>query len=1282
MSCILLCRSRQRKDSSRSAGGRQGPPSSTTSSSSSGASPALSRSSAANSRNSDRSGAFPTAAPSSSGSGNKASTSAALARPVLEVGSIARTASQKSSAGLDKVAAVPAGGGGGRRVDIKGQPIAIASKKPMVPPANAPRPRSGRVSDSKSTQKQQPRQKQLRRNSLSSTASSSSSKKSGIVFRSGAKLPAPYNYHNLPHGSNQTIPLNTDYPTGLSINYAAGPLESKLWYARYKSTHGRPEIGRHGTTGYYDFRRLGVEVVKAKKVRRSGTTRNRRVERPMRVGKPVRRSVGLSTLWKWDWPPSWVFATEQDSARAGRGRRVGWIPFDTAGIAGSAASKQQQHEDNGSAVGSVAGSVTGSVAGSVAGSVFSLETMSRPGANVGFGGPFPYDRYLRPEQDPYYGLGSDSSDDDDDDGDDMDRLRFASLPYSFEQSWGEEPFADFDGPRARDAFPDRPANTFASTSSSTEADSPSLPKHQYPTQQLLRPTASQLERARRMHNAARIKARQDRKLSRVGDWRHQAAAIEAEANRRRAIRERKVDIKEIVLRDDASTMSVDVEDISLPGVLQIMAAAEEAKVGTLSYIEENKEALSRSPSASPEKDKSPKALEPNTDEGTIAGGSEAPDQQGEVRRSSDSLAMTDATSDIDGMAYLSDGSTIAHYLQRCQVEEARSQSVSNDSANNESINNESTAELTADGFEEDSREDSTEMQLFLDDEDEECDDSLIFSKASASVDVILAAFSNHAEDEEENRSVSATSTTCQDIVEQSKDARAACEDAEKTIKATESTDNQRASPSPTPSCPQQAVHQGKTAEDQSEEPTREHSRTRRRSDDHRSSSSSVRLGSKTKTWDESSIVSELQAVAKAQGEERLVEAVLKDGEDDTTVGTSEQEHDTSMAEQIVMGRILHEREVTEKDLFNEELFGESTHSVEMRTAENASEEAGEGPVVDEEEAVEKAEKTVIAEEAGDTPESQDQQRPARADESTRTAENETRTVSTEDPASKEDHAPTSATVASATEKRSLSPPRSKIPSPPMPRKKKDMVRLTAARSSGVSLSQHLAATGAKGSGFVKGGCNESIRTMETECSTNPSEDDFVPSPILSSGRKTTNSRQGAQVGAEARSRRRALEAQWSKRSRQTAIEDQFDALEDQWSKQSVPQAANGPSKSAPGKSAQSLEVAILQSLKEKVNDSISDANVDAEVSRSGPPLTEKGNLDADEILQRMRSERNRVASRSRSLRNAVEAAPASQDCSDAVLQRMRNERRRIVARPKSMRKPVDAAPAAPDWNVW
>ena len=53
---------------------------------------------------------------------------------------------------------------------------------------------------------------------------------------------------------------------------------------------------------------------------------------------------------------------------------------------------------------------------------------------------------------------------------------------------------------------------------------------------------------------------------------------------------------------------------------------------------------------------------------------------------------------------------------------------------------------------------------------------------------------------------------------------------------------------------------------------------------------SIRLSSKKKkTWDESTIVDDLLSVAKAQGEERIVDAVLQDDDTCTTVGKDEEE---------------------------------------------------------------------------------------------------------------------------------------------------------------------------------------------------------------------------------------------------------------------------------------------------------------------------------------------------------------------------------------------------------
>lgn len=137
---------------------------------------------------------------------------------------------------------------------------------------------------------------------------------SRAVIHAGTKLPKPYTYEPLTHSTIETVPLNADYPAGsCTINHAVGPAEPRQFYHRFKSTYGRPELnGRHGQIGYYDFRRIGVDVVGGAMKMRGGRLRNNNIGRQktirsLRVGKPVRRSVGLSTLWAWDFPPAREF---------------------------------------------------------------------------------------------------------------------------------------------------------------------------------------------------------------------------------------------------------------------------------------------------------------------------------------------------------------------------------------------------------------------------------------------------------------------------------------------------------------------------------------------------------------------------------------------------------------------------------------------------------------------------------------------------------------------------------------------------------------------------------------------------------------------------------------------------------------------------------------------------------------------------------------------------------------------------------------------------------------
>ena len=876
------------------------------------------------------------------------------------------------------------------------------------------------------------------------------------------------------------MPLNTDYPAGsCTVNHAAGPAEPQQFYHRFKSTYGRQELnGRHGKTGYYDFRPIKVEVVRAKKKVGQG---RRNVIRSMRVGKPARRSVGLSTLWAWDFPPSWVFRSDGGEGADGNLKRIGWINCERTV---EAVSTPQKDGDQGSVA---AGSVAGSVAS--CSSTFSVENMKKPGACVGFGGPFPYDRFLRPEQDPYYRAEIDDEDtcSDRNEGIDakvhhhMDMLRFAALPYSFEQCWADElNFADFDGIKARESLPRPYAMPPPAPVTARKMDQQS-----YPTQELLRPTPEQVERAKKIHQAARIKARQDRnKMSRVSDWRHRSAALEAEINRRRSVRRGAVGIKEIIFDDD--TISVDAEDISLPGVLKVMAAL---KPDNIAFGEWS-------------------AIQSDCEEKEVA---------------------TDASTTVEGLNYLSDGSTILHYLERCQEDGEEKLAAE-----------ESVAELTENGLEGDSREDSAEIKLFLEDddkegsedEDDEADDSLVFSKTS--IAEVLASTACKVEEKRKSEA-SSVSTPTVDIIAESERAR---EEWAKLDGASDSDNNKDNEGN-------DSVHSRSLTEKPGE--TREESTLPHRTP--RSRPLSIRLSAKKKkawdnAWDEAGLVPDMVAVARWHGEEDVVAAQgSSDLRGSQHIG-KEDERQVKEENQIPTMTLPDEGEESQN--------GESTRKDKFsRTADETTEEQDDAP-------------------------------------------------------------PGSPEVAQTL------PPEYKIPffpSPPRPKK---------AEIVGVSLSQHLAATGAKGgTGMPKAGCEGSIRTMETACSTNPSEDDFVPSPYASIRR---NGRPDALVGTSARSRRRALEAQFSKHPI--------------LSKCAPDVSQKGPAASL--ESARSLEVAILQSLKKKVDNSI---------GTSAPNINAAKAVDTAAMVERIRAERNRVAERSKSLRR-LESAPQQVGAS------------------------------APDWNVW
>ena len=150
------------------------------------------------------------------------------------------------------------------------------------------------------------------------------------------------------------------------------------------------------------------------------------------------------------------------------------------------------------------------------------------------------------------------------------------------------------------------------------------------------------------------------------------------------MRREAVGIKEIYINDDDDdTVSVDAEELSLPGVLKVMAALKA--------------------------------------------------DEGDAHSTSTTEALDEDGYPIDNYSLgdnNSDGSTILHYLDRHQCNEKKN------------LAEESIAELTEDGLEEDSREDSTEIKLLLGDDDTEeededdGDDSLAFSKTTSIADIL------------------------------------------------------------------------------------------------------------------------------------------------------------------------------------------------------------------------------------------------------------------------------------------------------------------------------------------------------------------------------------------------------------------------------------------------------------------------------------------------------------------------------------------------------------------
>ena len=439
------------------------------------------------------------------------------------------------------------------------------------------------------------------------------------------------------------------------------------------------------------------------------------------------------------------------------------------------------------------------------------------------------------------------------------------------------------------------------------------------------------------------------------------------------------------------------------------------------------------------------------------------------------------------------------------------------------------AELTANGLEEDSREDSAEIKLFFDDDDddeegdysegEKADDSLVFSKTSIAEALADAASKVHE--------ASSVSTPTADIVAESAQAR------EEWAKLHGASDRAM------------------------EEPSAETRKEARRIP--RSRPLSIRLSANKKkawnnAWDEAKLASDVVAIARWHGEDGVVAQ-------------------------------------KSSDLLEAKHIGEGSACREM-----------------EEEDEEKQIRPISFQNQGKESQASQNGESTQKDHLTRTAN----TITEE-----QDEAPSGSPELDLAQ---ALPPRDKMSlssSPPLPIKKAEIV--------GVSLSQHLAATGAKGgNGMPKPGCEGSIRTMETACSTNPSEDDFVPSPHASVRK---NARPDALIGTSARSRRRALEAQFSKHTIRSSRGDTNKSQKD-------------PAASL--ESARSLEVAILQSLKKKVDDSIGTSATSIKTGKA---------IDTAVMMERIKNERTRVKERSKSLRR-LESAPQQ------------------------------VSTSAPDWNVW
>ena len=979
------------------------------------------------------------------------------------------------------------------------------------------------------------------------------------------------------------------------------------WYGRYRQTFGRG-YGRHGSSqlggegGYYDTRPLEAEAEAEDgdlllltaprpspdgRVGGGGGGGGGALDvRPMDHPPPVRRTAGLSTVWRWEIPPPEVF--EEGPLAAS----LGWVDCEPLPSGGE--------EGEGAAAG------TAAAASSL---TFDVRTLTRPGFGLGFGGAFPYDEFCRPQEDVLYAVARDDDDDDDDDasedasgsgsGSGFDdgataSSAFSTLHYAWERSW-DGAFADFQGPRARQTF-GLYRRSSGDSYSSDGSGSRIREEEEMESLTLLSsvegvdPTPEQRTRAIRMHEDARHKARLLLALAdrSVADRRGRPERSPAEEERAELRRRRGFRIDEIAFSDGASvsTRSIDCEDVSLPGILKTMAKdydEVEARVRRREEeiearcIEEEERHLQELRSQSRSAPSSGEIAGARSRGAAIRSGVEAANlafTAGEKVDAETHAASTNAsTSEVEGVAFISDASTstnLQDILQRHNEEDWPSM-------------NRKDVVLGLDGLEEDSREDSTDLELFLDDTaSDDGDASLNFSEGSA-------------KDSQNSFYISEPSvgTATQSVQSASNEA----------VKNTANTSYDRIGASPR----REEASSMPTNVDAMHEDTRHMARLLLAMADrrgHTAEQPTREEPTKRKATHGAPVQEEKSTVDGAGrdfGEELAKRAMHSIGEQPAKPKATAHRSPIQEKKSTVAG--------TGKD-FGEELAkraksvavkkergdGGSSEKVAPCRWMSPTDNEHDLPTVPHAHVQKVVPIPASSQSLGERDEPVVYSEPENAAETSRNLE-----PIPEEPASAENSSiPSSSSLNDDPTRYSLAhailkakndrkaallsgssagprtPPRTSAPvSGPSPRSPPE-------KTARVSLDHHFRALEGKWSPLK--GSDNSARTLETENSTNPSED--LSLSLSPSGSSAASPR----IGADARSKRRALEARWATR-----------------------QALKSPSKQAT-QSSQSLEAAIRQSLQQTGYRAI---------------RTEDVNEDA---MDRIRAERERVAARSQAMR--------------------------------------------------